>query len=745
VRSTRRRSSRVGALLALAALSACSQLPDVPANQCGNHVLEAGEDCDEAGPGCGAPGGPGACRFVCAATGTCSQTGYACGLDKVCRRPSGTYTLADPIGMPGEQFEVVDLDGDGRPDVAARGNRDTTLYRNFVDASGAHLLAMSSGPLHADDSLFHGITIGRFAAGDSRPLLAVITISTVDVYALTGDPQPAPVAFASVLLPHSINPPRFLGAVKFAAGEPSLPLFYHPDGPKLIAWDGSGDAAVATAELDLRACGAIAGSTVESAAASPTSGDLVALLVDGKHACVVQPRRTGMMMSAELHAVPLDVKPLTGLAAADRIEAPVFADVNGDHCVDLVALVRHPTGDMMNPVQSSWVTWLRDPMGGPASTANVGAVYVPYYNYQAQTLFTAADFDGDGFDDIADSNVVLLNAQMPGAFATTNFELTPDNIVYFGPGRGAGDLNHDGTPDLLLTSVGEGIVTTCLCDGRSPPGFSCFTNNTGLPSIGSLAIGDFNGDLTLDVAALGDMPQVTGGENQIRLIYGHGLSLPTAAGVGLTPYHAQAIGIAPSIGLTAYAGRAPGPANDLLVALDTGGGTIGLARGQPVEGAPPAFGLNIPGFDVDFAQGAAPALRVLRCDQDPPDTGPYVDCKVQVYGSASPGTAFATPVVQTFDRKFPAGLDAYITNIRLLGTPDDPQAVTWIEPGGAIIAHVDAASGSFRSSVAAATDAPLDGATFYAYEDANGDGRNELLVQTIKDGSCRGGRGSSRP
>ncbi|HZU84256.1 MAG TPA: hypothetical protein VE987_15105, partial [Polyangiaceae bacterium] len=349
---------------------------------------------------------------------------------------------------------------------------------------------------------------------------------------------------------------------------------------------------------------------------------------------------------------------------------------------------------------------------------------------------------GDGFDDIADADVIYFNNHTAGTFAWDRFELTNDNIVYEGPARGAGDLDHDGTVDLVLTSVGEGIVTTCLNDGHYPPGFACFTSNTGLPSIGSLVLGDFNGDLTLDVAALGDVPEVAGGENELRLVYGAAYSLPTGNAVALTPYHATAVGIAGSAGRPEFAHYAPQPANELWVALDTGGGAIGLGRGRPVEGSPPAFGLPVPTFDVDFA-AARPELRLLRCDDDPPGSGNYVDCSIQSYDGGSPGVAFAQPARATLDRKFPMGTDAYSTNIKFLPEPDDADAVAWVESGGVVLAHPDAASHAYKSALAAPDEGTLDGATFYATEDAdgaadpNGDGRAELLVQTIANGACR--------
>src|SRR6476659_5576450 len=87
-------------LVALAiapALSACSTLPDVAANACGNGIVEPGEECDgdasAAGGTCGTDG-DNACHFVCADGGPTCPTGYACGTDGRCRAPSAIFYAA---------------------------------------------------------------------------------------------------------------------------------------------------------------------------------------------------------------------------------------------------------------------------------------------------------------------------------------------------------------------------------------------------------------------------------------------------------------------------------------------------------------------------------------------------------------------------------------------------------------------------------------------------------------------------
>ena len=80
----------LGAILsgALLALAGCADLQILPANECGNGVLEPGEACDGEAD-CGAPGAEHACQILCS-SGACRE-GYACGLDGVCQAPSVTF------------------------------------------------------------------------------------------------------------------------------------------------------------------------------------------------------------------------------------------------------------------------------------------------------------------------------------------------------------------------------------------------------------------------------------------------------------------------------------------------------------------------------------------------------------------------------------------------------------------------------------------------------------------------------
>ena len=66
--------------IALLAAQGCNDIPLLSANQCGNHVIERGEDCD--GVGVGANVCTPTCRLSCTADRAC-PAGWGCGVDDV--------------------------------------------------------------------------------------------------------------------------------------------------------------------------------------------------------------------------------------------------------------------------------------------------------------------------------------------------------------------------------------------------------------------------------------------------------------------------------------------------------------------------------------------------------------------------------------------------------------------------------------------------------------------------------------
>ena len=110
------------------------QVADQPTlAECGNGIVEpsAGEDCEplQDPESCGAAGsGASACRYIC--TTQACPTGFRCGNDAICRQPCLGFE-GEPACSPFEvlsedvstaaiaQLSVVDVVGDGRPEIVA--------------------------------------------------------------------------------------------------------------------------------------------------------------------------------------------------------------------------------------------------------------------------------------------------------------------------------------------------------------------------------------------------------------------------------------------------------------------------------------------------------------------------------------------------------------------------------------------------------------------------------------------------
>jgi hypothetical protein len=93
--------TRVGLLaLVVAAVAGCGALPDIAVGVCGNHIVEAGEDCDSAEPGCVPAGEPDACHRRCGVfpDGVCPP-GSICDAHGACVEASG---CGNHVVEPGE-------------------------------------------------------------------------------------------------------------------------------------------------------------------------------------------------------------------------------------------------------------------------------------------------------------------------------------------------------------------------------------------------------------------------------------------------------------------------------------------------------------------------------------------------------------------------------------------------------------------------------------------------------------------
>lgn len=169
-----RRARAIVFMPVLAAPLACAQLNALPPGICGNGVVEGSEQCDmhedpALGPGthCADPSDAlHACHYVCSRTNPNAPvcpTGWGCSVDGTCRFASGRFqeTAESPVAFPEpfQDLQLVDVDGDGNPDLSALsesslsvrfGKNDATFPAEFDFAAESRSSFLATGDLDRD-------------------------------------------------------------------------------------------------------------------------------------------------------------------------------------------------------------------------------------------------------------------------------------------------------------------------------------------------------------------------------------------------------------------------------------------------------------------------------------------------------------------------------------------------------------------------------------------------------------------
>lgn len=517
----------LGLLALLAALGSCRALPEIAANTCGNHAIEAGEDCDgfaRFGAECRPPGAVGECHLDCSAgdegSPQCPE-GFGCDLDGVCRRPSGEYDdRRSPI--PGSAVELLsgDFDGDGRDDLIARGMPGYLGFSSFsihyFDQRGALEDSWTT------TQLFGASAVTSLSA--EEPARSDLLFSVGAFGAMLGEANRTltPLAYPAYYLEGArvvVLPIWDRGATE------SSPLLVIRELGTTLELEHpttghSAERLVTMGSID-GTLGALAGkpatgplfepkqSTCDALGLAFTDQDSVSLY----ELCQIADGDLNWLEDARVTQLPFEPA-LTEKGERVVVESgPIFADLDGDGHLDVLVM----TND------------------GPHAALGNGEEFAslepfrayPEQNQQADvgengfdiSPIAAGDLTGDGIADLVDPEWLYVSIVEDGAIRYRKLQKSPGEPWEQGL---VADLNADGKLDAItVTKRTPGIK---FFMGTGSTRVNAFTIPTPYPAE-HLTVGDIDGDGISDLAfaMLGRGPS---GDDQISVAYGAPAGVP---------------------------------------------------------------------------------------------------------------------------------------------------------------------------------------------------------------------------
>jgi hypothetical protein len=408
---------------------------------------------------------------------------------------AGQQTFA--TGTKPQSLAMGDLNGDGVPDLAVANNGDGTVSVLLnTTAPGAATPSFAAQQTFTVGSNPSSVVIGDANGDGKRDLIAANSgDNTVSVLLNTAPPGAATESFATQQTFATGTGPAFV-----ALGDTN------GDGlPDLVAAN-QGDSTVSVLLSTMVPGAATITPNFSSASTSAVGAGPFAVAVgdvngDGKPDIVVA-NSVDYTLSVLLNTTaPGAVTPSFATPQVFKTGSyPVgvaLADINGDGMPDVI----------LANVGDNTVSVLLNTTA-PGATTAAFADQQTFATGSYPVAVAVGDFNGDGKPDLAvvnegDSTVsVLLNTTAAGA-TTASFSAEQPFPTGSGPiAVTVGDLNGDGMPDVIVANGGSNSVSVLLNTtqpGGSAASFAAQKSfNTGAYPVG-VAVGDINGDGTPDI------------------------------------------------------------------------------------------------------------------------------------------------------------------------------------------------------------------------------------------------------
>jgi hypothetical protein len=511
---------------------ACSELPPVTAELCGNGVTEAPEECDTYAPtgqACRAPGSVGACRFDCSHA-ECPQ-GAGCGTDGICRFAAGTYEpWGDTVPISAQTLLLGDFDGDGRQDLFALGAPNAQWEGLpklvFFDQAGPDPSVVT-----LDMPLSSPTVADLLRSGDGRHQIVVASPAGMATLEITKARAVVPIPYTFQALPAGFS--FRLATIRGSADSPlhdGVLVFATGGGGNLVR-SASPGGTLGTMPHEARSIsGEPAAANVVDGPGSPCDEALVAFHGDG-NVYMLEPCDSG----GHYHVSADPLKTVLALDTGHTIEQGLLAaKIGSDTHVDVFI------GDENGLVYAAFGrgdgTFWADPTDAatlgtawPVQMTEgscVGSTLVPTSTpVTTEMPLAVGDLNGDGMADLVMPGGVLLVEAVTLDRSLREVRIRACGVRAPFTGRWSvariADLNGDGLLDVVAGRSEAPDLEVLSGTGKDR------LNGWGIGTeqpVRHLSIGDFDGDLVDDVA----FAEAEGNAGQrLAIAFGQTRSAPT--------------------------------------------------------------------------------------------------------------------------------------------------------------------------------------------------------------------------